>query len=62
MSKRKSYIVGGTIILFFVLLALTLRINRIYQRDLPSLEELHNIEPNLITRIYSVDGKVLHEF
>ena len=62
MSKRKSYIVGGSIVLFFVLLALTLRINRIYQKDLPSLEELHNIEPSLITRIYSVDGKVLHEF
>jgi len=62
MSQRKSYIIGASIILFFVLLALTLRINRIYQRDLPSLEELHNIEPSLITRIYSVDGKVLQEF
>ncbi|HEX7401880.1 MAG TPA: PBP1A family penicillin-binding protein [candidate division Zixibacteria bacterium] len=33
-----------------------------YQKDLPSLTQLHNIEPNLITRIYSADGKIIKEF
>ena len=30
-------------------------------RDLPSIEQLENYDPNLVTRIYSADGKVLHE-
>ena len=27
-------------------------------RDLPSLEQLENYDPDLVTRIYSSDGKV----
>tara|TARA_Y100000588_G_scaffold78871_2_gene82472 strand:+ start:557 stop:2689 length:2133 start_codon:yes stop_codon:yes gene_type:complete len=30
-------------------------------RDLPSLEQLENYDPDLVTRIYSADGKVLNE-
>ena len=30
-------------------------------KDLPSIDQLQNIEPQLITRIYSDDGKVLQE-
>ena len=30
-------------------------------RNLPSLEQLENYDPDLVTRIYSVDGKVLDE-
>jgi penicillin-binding protein 1A len=30
-------------------------------KDLPSIDQLQNIEPQLITRIYSEDGKVLQE-
>ena len=30
-------------------------------RDLPSLEQLENYDPDLVTRIYSSDGKVLNE-
>jgi len=30
-------------------------------RDLPSLDQLENYDPDLVTRIYSADGKVLHE-
>ena len=30
-------------------------------RDLPSLEQLENYDPDLVTRIYSADGKVLSE-
>ena len=29
-------------------------------RDLPSLEQLENYDPDLVTRIYSSDGKVLN--
>ena len=30
-------------------------------KDLPSLEQLENYDPDLVTRIYSADGKVLNE-
>ena len=30
-------------------------------RNLPSLEQLENYDPDLVTRIYSSDGKVLNE-
>ena len=30
-------------------------------RDLPSLEQLENFDPDLVTRIYSSDGKILSE-
>ena len=30
-------------------------------RDLPSLEQLENYDPDLVTSIYSKDGKILHE-
>ena len=33
----------------------------ILSRDLPSLEQLENYDPDLVTRIYSKDGKVLNE-
>jgi penicillin-binding protein 1A len=31
-------------------------------RDLPSIEQLQNIDPELVSRVYSRDGQVLHEF
>ena len=34
----------------------------IYQRDLPSFERLHNIEPSLKTKIYTSDGTLLQEY
>ena len=33
----------------------------ILSRDLPSLEQLENYDPDLVTRIYSADGVVLSE-
>ena len=33
----------------------------ILSRDLPSLEQLENYDPDLVTRIYSSDGVVLNE-
>ncbi len=34
----------------------------IYEKDLPSFESLHNIEPSLKTKIYAADGTLLQEF
>jgi len=35
---------------------------RVYQSDLPSFEQLHNIEPSLKTKIYDRNGVLLKEF
>src|SRR5512139_1956974 len=35
---------------------------RIYQSELPSFEQLHNIEPSLATRVYDRHGVLLKEF
>ena len=43
---------GAIILLLFV---------GLLSRDLPSLEQSENYDPDLVTRIYSADGKVLNE-
>ena len=43
---------GAIILLLFI---------GLLSRDLPSLEQLENYDPDLVTRIYSADGKVLNE-
>ena len=30
-------------------------------QNLPSIEQLENFDPDLVTRIYSSDGKVIHD-
>ena len=43
---------GAILVLLFILFL---------SRDLPSLEQLENYDPDLVTRIYSADGEVLSE-
>ena len=33
----------------------------ILAQNLPSIEQLENFDPDLVTRIYSSDGKIIHE-
>jgi len=48
---------------FLIIMAIVLyRTYIIYERDLPSFESLHNIEPSLKTKIYAADGSLLEEF
>ena len=49
------------LILIIVGMLGVLSIILILSRDLPSLEQLENYDPDLVTRIYSSDGKVLNE-
>ncbi|SVA98781.1 uncharacterized protein METZ01_LOCUS151635, partial [marine metagenome] len=48
-----AIIAGGLVALMVVV--------NILSRDLPSLEQLENYDPDLVTRIYSSDGLVLNE-
>ena len=46
-------VLTGAIVLIIYILFLS--------RDLPSIEQLENFDPDLVTRIYSSDGKIIHE-
>ena len=54
-------IIYRSLILIAVGMLGVLSIILILSRDLPSLEQLENYDPDLVTRIYSADGKVLNE-
>ena len=62
--NRKRILIMGWAFLGILILSLVsvILVYNSYKKDLPSLSQLHNIEPSLITRIYSADGKVIKEF
>ena len=51
-----------TAILVVVITISAIKTYRVYQSDLPSFEQLHNIEPSLKTKIYGRNGVLLKEF
>ncbi len=59
---RKRAILTLVSLLIVLIIIIGFRTYRIYQRDLPSFERLHNIEPALKTKIYSGDGVLLQEY
>ncbi len=64
MEKRKL-IVGSLLVFALVLfcfLIIAAQVLKGYQKALPSLAQLTNIQPRLVTRVYSADGQVLKEF
>ena len=46
-------VLSGSIIVFIYIFILS--------QDLPSIEQLENFDPDLVTRIYSSDGEIIHE-
>lgn len=58
---RDSIILLAVLSLFFVVV-LSYRTYRVYQTELPSFEQLHNIEPSLKTKIYDRNAILLKEF
>lgn len=57
----RSLIILAVLIVIFLSIV-TYRTYVVYQEDLPSFEELHNIEPSLKTKIYSADGSLLQSY
>ncbi|MCD6163110.1 MAG: PBP1A family penicillin-binding protein [candidate division Zixibacteria bacterium] len=53
-------LVGIGLVLICVIIGLIMYFA--YKDDLPSLAQLHNIEPSLITRVYDKDGTLLKEY
>ncbi len=63
-GRRKKLIIALGVVLCFLIILLVagIRTYNTYRQDLPSLAQLHNIEPSLVTKIYSSDGTVIKEF
>jgi penicillin-binding protein 1A len=63
-GRRKKLIISlaAVFCVLVVLLFAGIRTYDTYRQDLPSLAQLHNIEPSLVTKIYSSDGTVIKEF
>ncbi len=64
MEKRK--LVVGSLLIFalvlFCFLVIVAQTLKGYQKALPSLSQLANIQPRLVTRVFSADGIVLKDF
>jgi len=59
-ALRSLLILAALIAVFLVIVGY--RTYAIYQKDLPSFEKLHNIEPALKTKVYAADGTLLQEY
>ena len=60
MNNYKKIILYTSGLLFVGILLVLVSIMTL-SKNLPSIEQLENYDPDLVTRIYSVDGKVLDE-
>jgi penicillin-binding protein 1A len=58
---RNSVIILAVLVAIFITI-LSIKTYRVYQSDLPSFEQLHNIEPSINTKIYDRNGILLKEF
>ncbi|MFQ5453796.1 MAG: penicillin-binding protein 1A [Candidatus Zixiibacteriota bacterium] len=62
-SRRLKRTIITLIVLILVFISITgYKTYRVYQTELPSFEQLHNIEPSLKTKIYDRNGILLKEF
>lgn len=60
--NKKTAIPLFTILIAFILVVVIWITYDIYRKDLPSLVQLHNIEPNLISKLYSSEEELIQEF
>lgn len=60
-SRLVITIVAAAVIVFAGIMVTT-EVMHIYNEELPSIEDLYNIEPSLITQIYARDGSVLQTY
>ncbi len=64
MEKNKLFV--GSLVVFalvlFCFILITGQTVRQYEKGLPSLSQLTNIEPRIVTRVFASDGSVLKDF
>jgi penicillin-binding protein 1A len=62
LSKKSIILSSILLVVLILILMVVLKTYRTYRKDLPSLAQLHNIEPSLVTKIYADDGTKIKEF
>jgi len=59
-SQRRKFLIS--LILSLTVIVFGLLLYDWMSTDLPSLQQLENFDPNLVTRVYSADSVLIHEF
>ncbi len=62
MSRIKIILIATLSVVVIASALLARRTYKIYESELPSFEQLHNIEPSLKTKIYARNGELLQEY
>ncbi len=62
MSKNKRITIALVSVALIGIVYGAVRTYEIYNRELPSFEQLHNIEPSLKTKVYAQGGELLQEY
>ncbi len=60
--RLRNWILIGAATVVVLLIIAGFRTYQIYQSELPSFEQLHNIEPSVKTKVYDRNGTLLKEF
>ena len=61
-NRLRTILLGASAAALILLLVVGFKTYSVYQSDLPSFEQLHNIEPSLKTKVYDRDGVLVKEF
>jgi penicillin-binding protein 1A len=61
-NRFRNSAIALAVLLFILTVVVAYQVNEIYQTQLPSFEQLHNIEPSLKTKVYDRNGILLKEF
>jgi penicillin-binding protein 1A len=62
-ARKRTIIAAASAALILCVFAIAAaKIAHIYSEELPSIDQLHNIEPSLITQIYARDGSVIQTY
>lgn len=61
-KQLKNWIYIGILLCLILFIVVTIKTYQVYQNDLPSFEQLHNIEPSIKTKLYDRNGLLLKEF
>lgn len=62
MTRKKRILLGIGVVALIALGFASVRTYEIYERELPSFAQLHNIEPSLKTKVYARGGELLQEY
>jgi len=60
--RLRNSIIALVIVTLILIVIISYRTYVVYQSELPSFEQLHNIEPSLKTKVYDRNGILLKEF